>query len=141
MNQAGESCATDVLAWLDQAPAGTLIPADKVAALIREQRNAQETLPAPVQSSVGGIIPTWRERLWTVPAETRLGVKELTEAVGRSRHWIYHHTRTTCRGERLPHRKLDGELIFLAGEIRDWHGRAEEVVEPGHRASLRLAQP
>ena len=28
---------------------------------------------------------------------------------------------------RIPHRKLDGELVFLAGEIRQWLGQTEVV--------------
>lgn len=82
--------------------------------------------PTPSSSS-------WRDRLWTVPAATRLGVREVVEATGRSRGWVYSHTAPGGTTRRLPHRKLDGQLVFLAGELRDWLGSAESVVEPAVR--------
>lgn len=66
----------------------------------------------------------WRERLWTCPADTRLGVVELSEALGRSKALVY---RLTRMGQ-VPHRKLDGELVFRAGDIRAWLAQREDVV-------------
>jgi hypothetical protein len=76
------------------------------------------------------IEPTWRERLWTAPGETRIGVKELAEAMGRPRSWVYR--RTAPNGERalLPHRKLDGELVFAIEEIRCWVREHETEITP-----------
>jgi predicted DNA-binding transcriptional regulator AlpA len=76
------------------------------------------------------VALSWRERLWTVPAETRLGVHELTQALGRPKSWIYRRTSAKADG-RLPHRKLGGELLFTAGEIRAWLREHEEVIEAG----------
>ena len=71
----------------------------------------------------------WRERLWVVPAETRLGVTELCEALGRSRSWVYRHTGSCSQENRvLPHRLLEGSLIFVAGEVRTWIREHEEVI-------------
>ncbi len=72
---------------------------------------------------------SWREKLWTVPPETRIGVQELAEAVGRSRDWCYRHTSPKADSDdRLPHRKLDGELVFIVAEIRDWIRSQEDVI-------------
>jgi predicted DNA-binding transcriptional regulator AlpA len=76
------------------------------------------------------VVQTWCERLWTCPAETRLGVHELSEALGRPKSWIYRRTSAKAEG-RLPHRKLGGELLFTAGEIRAWLREHEEVIEAG----------
>ncbi len=70
----------------------------------------------------------WRERLWTMPAETRLGVTELCEALGRSKSWVYRHTGNCAPEDRLPHRLLEGSLVFVAGEIRTWLRENEESV-------------
>ena len=87
--------------------------------------------PAPVEAE------SWRERLWTVPAETRLGLEELREALDRSASWIYH--RTAAKAEhRLPHRKLDSVLVFTAGEVRAWLRDREEVVCAGPMEPPRL---
>ena len=96
-----------------------------------------EPFSAPAAPRVATFEPTWRERLWTVPPETRIGVRELAEALGRPKSWVYR--RTAPHGERapLPHRKLDGELVFIVGEIRGWLPDHETVVaEPVH-----LSQP
>lgn len=99
--------------WLANAPPGTLVSA-------HELLDALEAEPEPEAMATE---PTWRERLWTAPAETRLGVAELCEALGRPRSWVYRHT----SGRTIPHRKLDGELMFVAGEVRDWVASQEEV--------------
>lgn len=33
---------------------------------------------------------TWRERLWEVPADCRLNMADLAEALGRPRSYVYH---------------------------------------------------
>ena len=86
-----------------------------------------------VQPSEPGATPatlelTWRERLWLVPAETRMGVNELAEALGRSKSWVYKRTQGRAGEELLPYRKLDGELQFVVGEIRTYLHEREEVV-------------
>jgi predicted DNA-binding transcriptional regulator AlpA len=97
-------------------------------------------LPDPVSIPVAAEVgvaesPTWRERLWTCHAETRLGIEELCEALGRSKAFVYRHT----RAKTIPHRRLDGELIFVAGEVREWLGHREETVV-GARSPLRAGR-
>lgn len=74
---------------------------------------------------------TWRERFWTAPAECRVGVQELTEAVGVSESWIYQRTRKDA-DPRLPHAKIGGSLTFKVGELRAWI-RDHETVEEAYR--------
>ena len=73
-------------------------------------------------------------------ANTRLGKAELLEALGRSEDWLYRHTGKKARCSRIPCRKLDGELVFLAGEIRQWLLEHEEIVEPGRTGPLVLTR-
>jgi len=68
---------------------------------------------------------TWRERLWTCPPDTRLGVREVAEAVGRPRSWVYRACAAKRGPGRLRARRLDGELVLLASEVRDWLTRQE----------------
>jgi predicted DNA-binding transcriptional regulator AlpA len=67
----------------------------------------------------------------------RLGVIELCEAVDRPSSWVYRHTSSKSGLSLLPHRKFDGALVFLAGEIRAWIQQNETVLVPG-RQSLEL---
>lgn len=71
---------------------------------------------------------TWRTLLWTAPAEARVGVAELTEALGVSESWVYQRTRENA-DSRLPHAKLAGSLVFKCGEVRAWIRDHEQVVE------------
>ena len=67
----------------------------------------------------------WRERLWDVDADVRLGVREAAEALGRPRSFVYSHTKGH---EAIPHRRQDGRLVFVAGELRQWIRDREDVV-------------
>lgn len=73
---------------------------------------------------------SWKARLWTVPAETRLNVNEVAEALGRTKSWVYRHTGVNAGSRRLPHRKLEGELVFVASEVREWIERHEDARFP-----------
>ena len=117
--------------WVDAAPPGTSIPVASLAELLAELEDsnrapAHNSPDAPVEASSG----SWRERLWICPAETRIGISELCEALSRPRSWVYRRTSVKAE-ERLPHRKLGGELLFAVGEIRAWLRDHEEVVEAG----------
>ncbi|HUG00646.1 MAG TPA: hypothetical protein VML95_02150 [Longimicrobiales bacterium] len=118
---------TELERWCAQAPPGALVPAAWVAEALEAEGDTPARPPTPV---VATEPASWRTRLWIVPANTRLGVSELTEALGRSRDWAYRHTSPKAT-HRLPHRKLDGELVFLAGELRAWLSEHEEIVERG----------
>lgn len=121
----------DLLAWLEAAPAATLFRADDLRAMLAPLA-VTEAPDAPQASAPA----TWRERIWTVPPEMRIGVTELAEALGRPVSFVYRHTseKATSDGGRLPHRRLDGELQFVVGEIRTWIRDNEEIVERGRPA-------
>ena len=119
----------DLLAWLQAAPPGTTIPAASLAETLARLPSSEPTAsPEPLSL-------TWRERLWLVPAETRLGVREVAEAIGRTPSWVYRRTSEKSEKAPLPHRKLDGELVFTAGELRAWVEGHETVVVPALRKS------
>lgn len=71
---------------------------------------------------------SWRERLWLAPEAMRIGVVELAEAVGRPKAWVYRHTSAKSGYAVLPHRKLDGALTFVVGEVRAWLHANEEII-------------
>lgn len=113
----------ELRAWLAHAPPGTLVPADALAQALPVDRSAAHQTTQEVMS--------WRERLWLVQADTRLCVAELLEALGRTKSWLYRHTGPNSPGARIPHRKLEGELVFLAGEVRQWLIDTETIVVRG----------
>lgn len=130
--------AREFAVWLAQAPPGTLVPARELASLLGKGAE-NETGVGAITQGHDAVSNTWREKLWTVPADTRLGVREVAEATGRSLDWVYKHTGAAGSGLRLPHRKLDGHLVFLAGELRAWLLEAERIVEPGRQRGPRVA--
>ena len=117
-----------LLRWCEAAPEGTSLDARVVAALLASvvDREPEETSQGEAES----VEWTWRERLWVCPAETRLGMPDMMEALGRPRSWIYARTAKDTE-DRMPHRKLDGMLTFTAGEVRAWIRAREETVEAG----------
>lgn len=122
----------ELLDWLAAAPPGTALDACRLRELLLEL----SPVSAPQASAVTPPTePTWREKLWTVPVETRLGVDEVAEAIGRTRSFVYRAT----SAKTIPHRKLDGELTFVAGEIRTWIKDQEEVIEPGRMERVALS--
>lgn len=109
------------------------------ALVVREWLAEAPTVPPAIVEAHAG---TWRERLWTVPPETRLGVREVAEACDRSADWVYRacsSTRAEARGRTpLPCTRLDGVLCFTAGAVRRWLEQAGEIVNP-EPAPVRLA--
>lgn len=87
------------------------------------------TPPKPSEPADGeqGGERSWREKLWTVPAETRLGSKDVAEAVGRNVNWVHQRTQKGA-DPMLPHAKLGNTLVFKAGEIRHWLREHEEAI-------------
>ena len=118
-----------VVSWLRQAPPGTLVPAAEIAQLLADTETTEERPASPPLTS-------WRERLWTAPVEARIGRRELLEAVGKTANWLYRHSGGKAKCSPIPCRKLDGELVFVVGEIRQWLLEHEEMVEPGHSEPL-----
>jgi len=106
--------------WLRRAPDGTTLTAAAVLDVLEREPVATSPVPAPV------TFISWRERLWTCAAETRLGVTEVMEATGKGKSWVYRHTSAKSGVSIMPHRKIDGELVFRAGEFRAWLEQQEE---------------
>lgn len=117
---------------------GSDAPVEAVRDALTEARRAlqrAEEAAREVQSSGSDERPpsrqvvelTWRERLWQAPAECRIGVEELREALGVSESWVYNRTRESA-DPRLPHAKLGGALSFKVGEVRAWIRDHEESV-------------
>ena len=63
---------------------------------------------------------TWRERLWECPPETRLSVRDVAEALGRPRSYVYRAVAPKHGEHRLPASRFGGELVFQAGVVRAW---------------------
>lgn len=120
----------NTLDWLRHAPPGTLVPAAQLADLLEAELDGGPTAAPADPGPPAAIDFTWRERLWLVPAPTRLGTRDVLEALGRSRTWLYGHLGARADTP-IPHRKLDGELVFTAGEVRAWLRDHEEVVTAG----------
>jgi predicted DNA-binding transcriptional regulator AlpA len=106
---------------------------DAAAVLNLLEQVVPTTTPVPCENVDANV--SWKERLWTAPAETRIGVRELAEALGRPRSWVYRRTGTKGNKAPLPHRKLDGELVFIVGEIRTWLAHHEVEITPSIYAS------
>jgi hypothetical protein len=125
-----------LLELLRRMPGSAMLPVEWIVSQLE-----QEPVPvSDVEASPPEPVPdTWRERVWLVPAQTRLGVQEVAEAIGRPVSFVYRRTsaKAAARGgyDLLPHRRLDGELIFTAGEIRAWLEDHEEVVRGGRMVS------
>lgn len=124
----------DLLDALGRLPSGTLVPAHELRRMI-----ADYVPPPPLEPATVGPVadissrsdpPGWRERLWQVPDDTRLAVREVADAIGKSRSWVYARTAPSTERIPIPHRKLDGELVFVAHEIRAWLQQVEVISQP-----------
>jgi len=85
--------------------------------------------PLSAAPRMAARIVTWRERLWTCPPDTRLGVREVAEALGRPKSWVYRAVASARGVHRLPAARLNGELVFEAGAVREWIEREARPVE------------
>ncbi len=115
-------------------------PLTAAAAALRQLADALDQIathpapPAPPAAPPAEV--SWRERLWTCDPQVRIGVAELSEGVDRPKSWVYRAARGNGTCPPLPHRKLDGQLTFLAGEVRQWLREHEETVVPGRTVPL-----
>lgn len=98
--------------------------------------------PDAETDAAGESHMSWKERLWTAPADARIGRDELLDALGKSQSWLYALTsKKTPLEKRIPHRKtLDGELVFVVGEIRDWIKSREVIMVPGSLARSEVVR-
>lgn len=120
----------DLHRWATEAAAlSAMVPAAKLVELLDSFEAPEAPEVRPVESA------TWRERLWSVPAETRLGVGEVAEALGRPKSFVYARTGPKA-DDPIPHRKLDGSVVITAGELRAWIRDREEVVAAGPYLSV-----
>ena len=125
--------------WLQTIPTDMpdSYPVPIPAGVLRElAAPAQEEGPPSAPANQEPSEPSWRERLWSAPAETRIGPAEVCQALGRPRSWLYRHTsKKSTTGDsgysRIPHRKLEGDLVFVVGEVREWIRENEDIVEGG----------
>jgi hypothetical protein len=110
-----------------------MVPADVLAGML----DGMEVAPDPSEPTQDAPLPSWRVLLWTVDPETRIGKDELLEAVGRPVSWLYRRTAPKSV-ERIPHRRLDGQLVFVVGEVRRWLRDHEDIVVAGPLDRPRL---
>ncbi len=118
--------------WLAATPPGAAV------LLSAEQAHAVAGPSLETPAPVAGTAPPrcdptpWRERLWTVPAETLLTSAEAADALGLTRDAIHRRTakKRPAGLTALPHRRMDGVLVFRAGDLREW------VEQFGERAPL-----
>lgn len=130
------SSLAELLEWCRQSPSGTLLDAQEVGKIVdfalTEQGQVAQGVSTPESptKTVESAPTDWREGIWTVPAETRLGVQEVAEALGKGKSWVYERTGPSAE-DPIPHRKLDGVNVFAAGELRAWIRSREEVIHAG----------
>jgi len=130
-------------AWCEAAPPRTQVDAQTLVEILSDLEEPPTTplQPDPDDGQVIEQVWTWRERVWVAPADTRLSASDVAEVLGRPRSWVYERTRRSRgRGrdrrprrpnESIPHRKIGGSLVFVAGELRDWIQRQEERIVGG----------
>lgn len=122
------SSVADLRAWCVAAPPGTRVDvewiAEFLATVAENEDEGTGPTPAPMEP------PPWREKLWTVDGATRLGVVEVAEALDRPKSYVYARTGPSA-DDPIPHRKMDGALVFQAAELRAWIRECEEVVAAG----------
>ena len=125
-NSVDNKAPDDLLSIAGSYPVNIQVDTASLLPLLRALVASQPTPPTETAQT------TWRERLWSCPAETRLNVDETAEALGHSRSWIYKHTSPKALGKSgatpLPHRTLEGSLMFVAGELRTWIRNTEQSV-------------
>jgi hypothetical protein len=120
----------------DLRRAAELLPPGSAVTVPREALLAAiDTMTAVTATPATESLPTpWQVRLWSSPADARMTVADVADALSRPKSWVYRHTSPASGLPRLPHRKLDGELTFLVGEVRQWIEDHEDVVVAAARA-------
>ena len=116
----------DLRRWVATAPPGTTVRTEELA----EMLDAFDAEPVPEPDRITSPPLPWTVLLWSADPETRIGRDELLDAVGRPASWLYRHTGPKAK-DRIPHRKADGELVFVVGEVRRWLRDREEIVAAG----------
>ena len=113
-------------------------PVSKVVNQLASELRAADVDDGDTAETPTLAATSWRERLWTAPPETRLGVRELAAALGRPRSWVYRavsqwtylkrpnsaHAKVR-RHDPLPARRMNGVLVFTVSDVRAWLQRIE----------------
>lgn len=115
--------------WAATAPPGTML---SVEGLSKVLKGLEAHRPHIESTELDPDSPMRRVFLWSVGPETRIGRGELLEAIGRSASWLHRHTGPTAP-DRIPHRRFDGQLVFVVGEVRRWLGEREMIEVAGPR--------
>jgi predicted DNA-binding transcriptional regulator AlpA len=110
------------------------LPADSSVTLTAGTLRSWLADSGNVPAAVASPDTDWRTRLWTCPPETRIGVPEVAEALGRGPDFVYRATSPRA-ARRLPHRKLGGELVFVARDVRAWIESSETDRVPALRVA------
>lgn len=108
-----------------------LLTDSDLAAEVSDTSPTEDACGPPEPDVIVRTPDSWRERLWMVPAETRLYTADVAEAVDRSSNWVHQRTSDSEDHDRIPHRKRNGQLVFKAGEVREWLKEQEEVIVAG----------
>ena len=104
------------------APSGTLLAIESLREVLGHPKTESNSKPELDQREASSRLLL----LWTADPKTRMGRDELLEAVGKSRSWFYKGTGPKA-ADRIPRRRLDGELVFVVGEVRLWLRDREQI--------------
>ena len=136
MDATTASVARHLREMVEHIPAGGMITLH--VDTLRKWLDEHPERPAAPGGTADERPASWRERLWEVPEQTRIGVEELAEAIGKSTSWVYKQTSRSAPGATLPFRKMGGDLVFVAGEIRAWLETEETIMVRSEAARRRL---
>ncbi len=110
----------EIVEWLQAAPEGTLVRADAIAERLVAYDKRSPVIEAPRAIAHDGGSTPLLDRFWRLPADTRLGVKQLVEALGKPRSWIYRRTGSQSDLPKLPHKRDGSRLVFVVGEVKQY---------------------
>ncbi|GAC1516564.1 MAG: hypothetical protein NVS1B4_12190 [Gemmatimonadaceae bacterium] len=126
--------------WADRAEAlGREAPAAALA-LAGAARELDEALRQALKVTESAITAIdWREKLWQVHAETRIGVAEVAEALGYSIASVYKRTSPASGLAQIPHAKMGGGFLrFRVAEVRQYVHAQEGRTTPTDFRALRV---
>ncbi len=106
-------------------------PAELLIQALTDALNRTAGLAPATVTVTATVTLSWRERLYTVPSELRLGLDEVAEALACSPRTVRRHIADSG----LPSRRRFDEFVIVAGELRGWLEDNEQVV---NRAARRV---
>lgn len=72
---------------------------------------------------------SWRERVWTVPAQTRLDLEAVAEVLDVSTRQVRRYVKGQTDDPRLPATRGPAGIRVKAGDLRRWIEDAERAAE------------